>query len=181
MSPLLMFVLCATLSAIICGIFMLIARERLQARLTAAERDRACLTLAENVGSVATWIVDKRTGTLFWSDRVYAIHGRDKAKGTPELEAAIDYYHPDDRERVRKTVEEAISSGSPFHLDARLIDEQGVEKSVISRGICTVGQDGEVVELFGVFFETTPTRSFAVLGNEDLNTLSLEEDYHADA
>ena len=181
MSPLLMFVLGATLSAIICGIFMLIVRERLQVRLAQAERDRACLALAENVASVATWMVDLRTQKVFWSDRVFAVHGRPKAAGTPPLDDAINYYHPDDRARVRETFDSAVASGSPFHLDARIIDEQGVERPVMSRGICNLGPDGNAVELFGVLFDAPDARPFTAFAHEDLNTLSLEEDYHADA
>lgn len=176
-----MFVLGATLSAIICGIFMLIVRERLQVRLAQAERDRACLALAENVASVATWMVDLRTQKVFWSDRVFAVHGRDKAAGTPPLDAALDYYHPDDRERVRKTFDKAAVSGGPFYVDARIIDEQGVERHIMCRGICNLGADGKPTELFGVLFEAPEARSFGTFGNEDLNTLALEEDYPADA
>tara|TARA_B100000678_G_scaffold4582_1_gene3976 strand:- start:316 stop:861 length:546 start_codon:yes stop_codon:yes gene_type:complete len=181
MSPVFMFVAGATLSAIVCGVLLLIARERVHVRLAQAERDRACLALAENVGSVATWMVDLRTQKVFWSDRVFAVHGRDKTAGTPPLAAAIDYYHPEDRERVRKTFDNAVMSGSPFHIDARIIDEQGVEKQIMSRGICTFGPDGKATELFGVLFEAPESKSFAAFGNEDLNTLALEEDYRADA
>ncbi|MEL7690947.1 PAS domain-containing protein [Citromicrobium bathyomarinum] len=97
------------------------------------------------------------------------------------LDDAIDYYHPDDRARVRETFDSAVASGSPFHLDARIIDEQGVERPIMSRGICNFGPDGKPVELFGVLFDAPDTRPFTTFGNEDLNTLSLEEDYHADA
>ena len=153
----------------------------MHAALARGERDRACLALAENVGSVATWMVDLRTRKVFWSDRVFAVHGRDKAAGTPPLDAAIDYYHPEDRERVKKTFDKAAAAGSPFYLDARIIDEQGVQKHIMSRGICNLGPDGRAVELFGVLFEAPESRSFETLRNEDLNTLALEEDYRADA
>lgn len=152
----------------------------MHARLAQAERDRECLALAENVGSVATWSIHRRTRKVVWSDRVFEIHARDKTVGPPNLDEAIAYFHPDDRARVESIVLRALGTGSPFHIDARLIDEQGVEKSVMSRGICHTGYDGYVEELFGVFFETRPSRSYAVFGNEDLNTLALEEDYHAD-
>tara|TARA_R100001224_G_scaffold102909_2_gene75333 strand:- start:137 stop:628 length:492 start_codon:yes stop_codon:yes gene_type:complete len=162
-------------------IFLLVERSRMHTRLAQAERDRACLALAENVGSVATWMVDLRTRTVFWSDRVFAVHGRDKAAGTPPLDAALDYYHPDDRERVRKTFDKAAVSGGPFYVDARIIDEQGVERHIMCRGICNLGADGKPTELFGVLFEAPEARSFGTFGNEDLNTLALEEDYPADA
>ena len=151
------------------------------AKLLQAERDRACLALAENVGSVATWAVDLRTRELFWSDRVFAVHGRSKDAGLPPLDTTIDYFHPEDRERARKTYARAVVSGGPFYLDARIIDEQGVEKHIMCRGICNLGPDGNAVELFGVLFEPPESRTFATFGNEDLNTLALEEDYHADA
>ena len=180
-SPLLWFALGFTLSAIVCVIFILFERSRMHAALAQAERDRACLALAENVGSVATWMVDLRTRELFWSDRVFAVHGRAKDAGLPPLDSTIDYYHPEDRERVRKTFASAARTGGPFHLDARIIDEQGVEKHIICRGICNLGPDGQAVELFGVLFDPPEARSFATFGNEDLNTLALEEDYRADA
>jgi len=181
LSTLFAFATGAAISTMICGVLLLIERERLHSRLARAERDRRFLSLAENVGSVATWIVDNRTGKVTWSDRVFDIHGRDKAAGPPDIADAIDYYHPDDRERVQDTINKALETGSPFLLDARIIDEQGVEKSVVSRGICNVGHDGSVEEVFGVFFEISASRSFAVSGTEDLNTLALQHDCHVPA
>jgi len=51
----------------------------------------------------------------------------------------------------------------------------------MSRGICNLGPDGNAVELFGVLFDAPDARPFTTFAHEDLNTLSLEEDYHADA
>ncbi len=167
MPPLFWFLLGLTISALAAGAYITSCRRKMEARLNEAERDRACLALAENVGSVATWSVDNRTNKLYWSDRLFAIHGRDKDKGTPDLDSAIDYYHPEDRIKVRRTVSRALAEGRPFHFQARIIDENGIEKSIMSRGICHVGHDGEVDQVFGVAFETAHTISIADFGNDN--------------
>ncbi|HBJ94487.1 MAG TPA: hypothetical protein DDZ43_16560, partial [Hyphomonadaceae bacterium] len=55
------------------------------------------LELAEAVAGMGHWSVDLRTNKLHWSEGVFRIYGIDPEWGEPELEDAIEFYHPDDR------------------------------------------------------------------------------------
>lgn len=45
-------------------------------------------------------------------------------------ENGIEFYHPDDREMVKKAVNDAINQGSPFEFEARIITAKGNQKWV---------------------------------------------------
>lgn len=111
------------------------------------------LYLAENVGGIGTWFLDARTQKLHWSDHVFKIHGRSLAKREPELDDAIDYYHPKDRERVGAAVERALQQKVAFEFKATLVAEDGTHKAVVSRCAVQTDEAGNVVRVFGVFIE----------------------------
>ena len=161
------FLVGLTLPAIGVIAVLLIERRKMIRRLETADRDRTWLALAEKVGGVGTWVVDQESQTLYWSGKVYDIHARDRMLGPPDLAGGIDYYHPQDRAMVTEVVSNALRMGEAFEFKARLVDEKGREKAVISRAVCKVGDDGEVKYIFGVFIETAPSISIESFGNDN--------------
>ena len=179
MTPIFWFVLAFALTAAAAAVYLLLERGRARAAGDSDERHRVWLALAEDVGAVATWSLSVATGKLTWSDRVFAIHARNMAAGAPTLEEAIDYYHPEDREMVRYSLGRAVELGGPFEIKARLIDENGRENAVVARGICKVGSNGAVDEIFGVFITTAPSISIGAYGNDNPEQDVLENGYRA--
>jgi len=55
---------------------------------------------AEALAPVGHWEEDHLTGTVWWSEELYRIHGRDPAGPPPDLAAFLDELHPEDRPRV---------------------------------------------------------------------------------
>lgn len=121
-----------------------------------ADEIRETLRLTEKFGRVGFWKIDVETESLFWSEEVFHIHGRDPSAGAPPLETAIEYYHPDDVDRVNQAVATALASGQPFVFEnARVIREDGDLRRVSSRGECRLGTDGSPKEIYGVFRDVT--------------------------
>jgi PAS domain S-box-containing protein len=48
------------------------------------------------------------TALLYWSDETYRIFGFDPREGLPSREAALERFHPDDRERAREEARQAV-------------------------------------------------------------------------
>ena len=114
------------------------------------------LRLAEEMGRVGHWRVDLTDNTVFWSDEVFRIHGVPLDEEVPDLEDAINAYHPEDRGQVSAALNEAIAARSGFEFELRLIQRGGAQRDVLSRGVCEVSElTGEVVAVFGVFIDVT--------------------------
>jgi PAS domain-containing protein len=112
------------------------------------------IQMAEKIGGVGSWLLDVKTQKLTWSSRVFAIHQRPEEMGVPGLDEAINYYHPEDRDRVQRVVTISMDTGQDYEFRARLITDLGTEKSVISQASCITDDRGQVTAVFGVFVET---------------------------
>jgi PAS domain S-box-containing protein len=120
-----------------------------------AEREAALLHLAGQMSGVGAWRYQCATGRVSWSDAVYAIHGVTRQTFDPNLDSAIGFYHPDDRAIVTNSLEHAAATGEGFEFQARLIDENMCERTVISRATCEQDDTGKVVSILGVFQDVT--------------------------
>ena len=92
------------------------------------------LRLAERMANLGHWNIDLVNNRLFWSDQIYRIHGVTPETYTPDLQSAIESYHPDDVELVSQHVDRAINEKAPFEFSARVIRPDGTERHVLSRG-----------------------------------------------
>lgn len=110
------------------------------------------LEIVEHIAEVGTWEVDACTHRVDWSEQVFAIHNRNPAKGPPPFQDAIAYYHPDDRSMVAQAVEQTLSEGEDFEFHARIIDDSGRVRHVLSRGAARF-RHGEIAGAVGSFIE----------------------------
>ncbi|MDB5471977.1 MAG: multi-sensor hybrid histidine kinase [Caulobacter sp.] len=131
--------------------------EALDARRRAleAERERALVSLAEQMAGIGVFRFHRASGQLTWSDSVYAIHGVDRATFDPNAVETTDFYHPDDRGRVRDHFRAAIEAGLGFEYQARIIDHDLRERIVTCKTACELDPVGAVVSVFGVIQDVT--------------------------
>jgi diguanylate cyclase (GGDEF)-like protein/PAS domain S-box-containing protein len=92
---------------------------------------------------------------LTWSTEVYHIHGLTPDRDTPNIEAAIGFYHPDDRDTVTAAMAAAARDGTPFEFSLRLLRAAGELRYVKSRGLTIPGSDGTPAAVFGVLLDVT--------------------------
>ncbi|MEM7473244.1 MAG: chemotaxis protein CheB [Pseudomonadota bacterium] len=101
----------------------------------------AMAALLDEMGDVAHWSINLSNQNLRWSNRVFQIHGLPISDTAPNVEDAINFYHPDDRERVTELVDRAINKREPFAFKARLMRADGKIAHVES--LCKVILDSE--------------------------------------
>lgn len=123
------------------------------------EQRAALLALAESVAGIGHWLIDLRKGELIWSDEVYRIHGVSSGEYSPEIESAIDFYHPDDAARVSTLVDSAISDRRGFEFECRLIRPDGTQRVVHSRAQIQTDAADDVVAVLGVLRDVTDERN----------------------
>ncbi|MEM9146938.1 MAG: chemotaxis protein CheB [Pseudomonadota bacterium] len=125
-----------------------------QMRLQLAEQR---LEMIEEAADIGYWLVDFEAEKVEWSSGVYRIHGVTRDSYEPDLETAINFYHPDDREIVRAALDQAIATEKKFAFDARLIRPDGMEIKVQSVGAYRTDALGGHRVLLGIFRRMTDT------------------------
>ena len=113
------------------------------------------LELMEEVAGVGYWHINARTGECFWSRGVYAIHGLKRDSFQPQIDTAIQLFHPDDRAEVERCVREAMTTGGDFTFEQRLMRADGEERIVYSKGGVETGEDGKPEFIFGILQDIT--------------------------
>jgi len=113
------------------------------------------LMMSEELAQLGHWYLSVGTGEIRWSDEIFRIHGREIDLGPPALEAALDFYHPDDRPIIAGLVFEAMATGAAFACQLRIIRPDGAIRDVSSRGQADWAADGSITGLFGVFQDIT--------------------------
>jgi PAS domain S-box-containing protein len=124
-----------------------VARER------ELERSHDRLVRTEQLADVGGWELDLPAGTVRWTDGTRHIH-EVPAEFDPDLESAIEFYHPDDQELVRRSVERCRERGESFEIEARLVTAEGHERWVETGGEM-VTDDGTPVRLEGAIRDIT--------------------------
>ena len=110
-------------------------------------------------GNIGTWRYNMGSGSLTWSDETFAIHGLTQTQAPPTIDAAIAYYIPEDRARVRSKLDDAVETGAPFQFFARLMRADGRVIVVEAAGAAVRDETGETVAMVGVFRDYTRART----------------------
>jgi len=97
------------------------------------ERSQDLLRKTERIASTGGWELDVGMNDLRWTGGTREIHGVPDDY-EPTLDEAIDFYHPDDRETIRRAVERCRDEGEPFDEELRIYAQEGRMKWVHTRG-----------------------------------------------
>lgn len=116
--------------------------------------EKRLLELAEENADLGHWWLDVETETVRWSPGVFAIFGLEGDR-PPQLAAAIEAYHPDDRSIVTEHIERAIAERKGFDFQARIARPGGEIRHVRSRGEIDVNDRDDRLGLFGIVQDVT--------------------------
>jgi PAS domain S-box-containing protein len=115
------------------------------------------MTIAEEMVKVGYWRFDLKTQDIQWSDEVYRIHGLCPSC-PPTLNAVIESYHPADRPHVTESIDNAISNGTPYGFEVRIIRPDGAVRTIVANGQAVREDDGTISGLFGAIQDITERR-----------------------
>lgn len=163
--PLLVLLTGLTINLALAAILVVVARreivvtrevERATAELSEANR---LLLLTEATTHVGHWRYDIPAGSLFWSEEIYRIHGRDPQRPITRNDA-LEYLHPEDREQAWDAMLGSVRDLTSFSLRVRIRREGDAELRFLNyMGRAEAGPDGKPIALFGVMQDvTTETR-----------------------
>jgi PAS domain S-box-containing protein len=131
-------------------------RRAMEAKL---EEQRVHLIEAQRLANLGSWSWDVASGRVTWSQQIYQIYGAEPADFAGTYQDYIARVHPDDRERVRATITEALAAGRPFRMDERIIRPDGQIRHLQTSGEVIKNDRGEPLQMVGVCQDVTERRS----------------------
>ena len=131
------------------------AEEERQALSRDLQESKAWLEEAQRVAHVGYWVWDLGTDGLIWSDETYRIFGVTPQDGLIDLDKLREMIHPEDREAVFRTAEEAIRSGARADCEHRLFRPSGEMRVVHSLGDLKKDSSGRPCQMFGTTQDIT--------------------------
>jgi PAS domain S-box-containing protein len=122
------------------------------------EENKARLEEAQRVAHVGYWVWNLQTNRLIWSDETYRIFGLTPQEGPIDLNKVREMIHPDDREMVFRTAEQAVSSGARADCEHRLFRPNGEMRVVHSLADLKTDSSGRPYQMFGTTQDITERR-----------------------
>ncbi len=107
---------------------------RAKAAESALREGRRLLDESQSVAGVGSWTWNLENGDAAWSAQQYLLHGVSPMADAPAREKFLEVVHPDDRERVRATIEEIVRDRRPFADEYRVALPGGRARTLSVRG-----------------------------------------------
>jgi PAS domain S-box-containing protein len=131
------------------------AEEERQALSRDLQESKTWLEEAQHVAHVGYWVWDLQTDRLIWSDETYRIFGLTSQEGPIDLDKVREMIHPDDREMVFRTAENAANSCTRADCEHRLFRPNGEMRIVHSLGDLKKDSSGRPHQIFGTTQDIT--------------------------
>src|SRR3712207_4510240 len=100
------------------------------------------LRFALGAAGIGTWHLDLRTRIITYDESMNRIFGLQPIESRTPMDERLARLHPDDRERVRATIDEAIAHRAEFSLEFRIVRPDGVVLWLRDRGRIIVDDKG---------------------------------------
>ncbi len=116
------------------------------------------LIKAQHIAHIGNWVWDITNNKIEWSDEIYNIFGVNKNDFDCSYESFIDLVHPDDRELVKKSVNDALYKDAEYSIEHRIIRPDGTVRIALEQGEVTFNNEGNPVGMFGTVHDITETK-----------------------
>jgi PAS domain S-box-containing protein len=131
------------------------AEEALQEMSRNVLESKSRLEEAQRVAHVGHWIWNLDSGNNIWSDETYRIYGLRPQEGPIDIGTIRERIHPEDREFVFRTAEEAVLGRTRPDAEHRIVRSDGEVRIVHSLGDVKRDASGRPYEMFGTVQDIT--------------------------
>ncbi|HEY9803284.1 MAG TPA: PAS domain S-box protein [Leptolyngbyaceae cyanobacterium] len=122
-------------------------------------QSEARLAESQQVARLGNWDYDLATGKITWSKGLFDLFLRDPAVEVPNYLDHLQFYHPEDQQKLHQAVERAISTGESYKLVLRSFRTDGSEMYVEAIGHAQFNSQGIVTRLYGTAQDITERES----------------------
>jgi PAS domain S-box-containing protein len=140
--------------------------DRSEYAARAVEELRAAATLmseSQRIANFGSWEWRVREHTVVWSDQLYRIFGLDRATFKATVDAYVAHTHPDERDEVRRRIQDAVEGQRKFRFEHRILRPDGQERALRCHGEPVLDAAGGVERVIGVCQDIT---EFAVVESQ---------------
>lgn len=124
-------------------------------RIDMLKESEASLANAQRIAHLGSWDWDIIENKLYWSDETYRIFGLVPHEFGVTYEAALNSVHPDDREFVRKSVNDALSGKKAYNIEYRIVLPNGRERIVHDLAEVEFDETGRPIRMVGTVQDVT--------------------------
>lgn len=161
-------------SGVVTGVSSLI--QDITSRIQTEENIRtttALLEYSQAAAKVGGWELDLKTKELYWTAETYRIHDTSPEEFNPTVDAGVNLFLPESRERISKALQEAVDHGVGYELELKSYTTKGHLIDVYTT--CTVTtENGNPIKLTGIFQDITErNQAKAKLLKEQLRLQSI--------
>ena len=128
--------------------------ERKQAELALKESE-ASLANAQRIAHLGNWDWNIEKNELRWSDEIFRIFGLSPKEFGATYNAFLNSVHPEDRELVKKSVNEALNKKTPYGIDHRIVQPDGTELIVHEQAEAFFDDTGKPIRMSGTVQDIT--------------------------
>ena len=137
----------------VCQVLDMTERYEAQADLAANE---AKLAEAQQIARMGSWEWEIAADRVTWSDELYRIYGVTRRRASPgSYGSYLDKVHADDRARVGRVIETALTERRPWSLDYRIVRPDGELRMIHARGEVVLDENGRPAVVHGTCQDVT--------------------------
>jgi PAS domain S-box-containing protein len=135
---------------------------------------------AQRIGKLGSLNWNLNTNELILSDEALEIYGLDKEKKNYVLDEITALLHPDDRDRVVKSLTAAVSDRAKHDMEHRMLRPDGKEIQIQATAELLRDADGKPVRLIGIIQDITQRKQAeeALRASLEEKTVLLHEVHH---
>ncbi|GEM_PF-929392 len=124
------------------------AEEALRRRKTQFEE-------AQGLACLGSWDWDIERDALLWSEETYRMFGVAREGFTPSISQFFSKLHPDDREWVKRAIDDALAGRRPYNHELRIVRPDGSVRTLHARGRVAHDAGGRPVRMSGMAQDIT--------------------------
>jgi PAS domain S-box-containing protein len=113
------------------------------------------LARAQRIAGLGDWELDWVTREVYWSPEMYRLCGVPPETHVPTVEAFMASVPEEDRTRMRLALERALSAGTSYHVDHRIVLPDGSVRLVSEQAEIVRDESGRPLRVVGTMLDVT--------------------------